>query len=437
MIGGGLAGILAAVAAARAGATVTLVSRAPGATALSMGGVDLLPSWPLASGAWRLERPTLAARWARLQREEPEHPLAAAGCTLEDLVEAARFLREHLLGAPLAWRGPEEPPFLLPTERGTLREIDLAPAVCEAGDLSRVDLFRVGVVGLPELPSFDPGYLAVALADRLQTPDGFVPLLPELRFGEGCWERPVALARALEADQGELLCQALTELAQGQGLTHLLLPPVLGLSGSPGLLARLRAGTGLAVFEPLAVNAPCPGLRLHHALHDLAEAFGVRRLLGQVDAYELADDGRQVVGLRISTPPETTSFLACQEVVLATGGLYGGGLVWSGQPQEALLGLPVVAGPGRAGHHRPTTRPLAVALADDPTAPSAVFGAGVACDLRQLPLDRQGLPAFRNVRVCGGLLAGHDAGARRGGSGIALVTGWRAGRLAAGGEEAS
>jgi glycine/D-amino acid oxidase-like deaminating enzyme len=43
VVGGGLAGAWAAITAAQEGATVTLVSRAPGATALYAGGMEIAP----------------------------------------------------------------------------------------------------------------------------------------------------------------------------------------------------------------------------------------------------------------------------------------------------------------------------------------------------------------------------------------------------------
>jgi len=453
VIGGGLAGIVAAVAASRAGAQVTLVSRAPGATALCPGGVDLVSSpprrgagrpWPAADGRHLPglgpagTRPTLAQNLAHLQSVQPEHPLAVLGIEPAELVGVAQFLREHLLGAPLAWKGLEQPPFLLPTEAGTLREMDLPPAAAEGGDLSEARLddgMRVGVVGLPELPSFDPSFLAGALGERVGSAGRFVPLLPTVVYGDGRPLHPVAIARVIEEEQGEYLVGTLAGMVRGLGLTHLLLPPVVGLSGSPGLLARLRDVTGLVPFEALAVTSPCPGLRLLDALHDMADAYGVQRLHGAVLSYELDEATLRVTGLLVGLQHGGTFRLPCSEVVLATGGLWGGGIEWAQAACEPIFGLPVVSGPHPAAHAQPCQRPLPLSLLPDPRVPQASFAAGVRTDGQLRPLDpgKNHWPIV-NLRACGGVLHGHDPGARRGGTGVALLTGWRAGLLAAGAE---
>src|SRR5258708_27718049 len=70
VIGGGMAGCWAAATAASAGARVTLVRRALGATAVSAGPVDFVP--PLEAGE--------AAGWlGRLARTDPQHPYVESG----------------------------------------------------------------------------------------------------------------------------------------------------------------------------------------------------------------------------------------------------------------------------------------------------------------------------------------------------------------------
>lgn len=447
VIGGGLAGTVAAVAAAHLGAEVTLVSRAPGATALCPGGVDLVPTRPRRSrgGSETLlrapagptePRPTLAENLSALLRAEQSHPLAVAGVTADTLVQAAQFLRAHLPAAPLAWKGLDHPPFLLPTETGTLREIDLPPAAAEGGDLSDPEVrggMRLGIAGLPELPGFDPSFVAGALGERLGQPERFVPLLPAARYGSGSPLHPVALARLIEQDQGELLVTSLAALVRDLGLSHLMLPPVVGLDGSPGLLARLREATGLTCFEALAVSGPCPGLRLLQALHDMADSFGVRRIRGRVTGFELEEPACRITVLQVGLPGGGLLLLAADELVLATGGLYGGGIEWcSDGAGETIFGLPVSPGPGPSSHARPCRRPLPRSLLADPAQPQAAFAAGVRVDplLRPRP-EGDGMRAPVNIRACGGVLCGHDPGARRGGTGVALLTGWLAGRYAA------
>jgi len=436
VIGGGLAGVAAAVAAREEGAEVALVSQAPGASAFSCGGVDLLPSLGLSSplGPGGTLRPagarlTLRQRLERLLGEEPEHTLARMSATADELEGCARFLSEHLVDSALSFRGLDDAPFLLATEQGTLREMDLPPAACRPGDLDDLANMRVGVVGLPDYPGFDPSFVAGTLGVRCDAPDRFVPLLPPLHLGGGRELHPVLLARLLEEGAAERLCALLTALVADLDLTHLMLPPLLGLTGTPGLLARMQETTGLVPFEAVGVSSACPGYRLLHALHEMADAFGVLRVDGRVELCEVQD--RRALAAHVVQCAGQQRRLPLDSLVLATGDLYGGGLVWDRWPAESILGLPVHAGPGASAHPQPTRRPLATSLERDPGMEQAAFGAGLGVDERMTPLGWSGEPSLSNVWAAGALLAGHDPGARRGGSGVAWVSGTRAGWAAA------
>jgi glycerol-3-phosphate dehydrogenase subunit B len=94
VVGGGMAGGIAALAARAAGARVALVRRSPGATALSSGAISVapdlggLPGEPLASRRGPLDAAIrLAAAW-------PDHPYALAG--VARLGEALAFAASEL-----------------------------------------------------------------------------------------------------------------------------------------------------------------------------------------------------------------------------------------------------------------------------------------------------------------------------------------------------
>src|SRR5579864_5140745 len=94
VVGGGLAGCWAAATAASAGARVTLVRRALGATAVSAGPLDFVPPAEAADPAGWL---------GRLARSDPEHPYVAGGVgpSLEELEEEADRLAAALGNAGL------------------------------------------------------------------------------------------------------------------------------------------------------------------------------------------------------------------------------------------------------------------------------------------------------------------------------------------------
>jgi len=438
ILGAGLAGTAAALAAAEAGAQTTLVEAAPGASALAHGGLDLLPGGLVADAQVCLDPPptlgprrsSLRRRWEELRRERPEHSLCRMELRLEELAEAALLFDDLLGGGLRGWRGPERAPYLLATEGGALREVDLPAPAARAGDLEGLSSLRVGIVGLPELPDFDPSFLAGVLGQRCQGADRFVPLLPEIEFASGGALRALSLARLLDRDDGAGLAQALAQMTPGLGLSHLMLPPVLGLERSAQIRQSLHEATGLQVFEAVAERSPCPALRTRRALDAALASFEVTRLAARALGAELLD--RRVLALHLQ-PVDGAGVLRVplDSLVLATGDLYGGGLQWRAGLREALLDLPVVPGDGSAPAL--LRRPLHRALGTDPAAVQPAFAAGLAVDGRLQPLGADALPAARNVWACGALLAGHDPGAERGGSGVAWLSGRQAGRFAAGG----
>jgi glycerol-3-phosphate dehydrogenase subunit B len=104
-----------------------------------------------------------------------------------------------------------------------------------------------------------------------------------------------------------------------------------------------------------------------------------------------------------------------EAVVLATGGIAGGGLIGmpDGQLVEPLLGLPVEA--PSAEHW----------LADDPFDPAGhpLEAAGIRTDATLRPVDRKGKVVLANVVVVGSLLAGQRYLSERCGDGVAIASG--------------
>src|SRR5581483_8620755 len=131
VVGGGLAGCWAAATAAAAGARVTLVRRALGATATSAGPLDFVPP---------LEAADPAAWLARLSRSDPDHPYVAGGSaapSLEELEAEAERLGLALVAAGVPVRVSLRSRVLLAGITGQVRLAGVAPESQAAGDLGR------------------------------------------------------------------------------------------------------------------------------------------------------------------------------------------------------------------------------------------------------------------------------------------------------------
>jgi glycerol-3-phosphate dehydrogenase subunit B len=226
------------------------------------------------------------------------------------------------------------------------------------------------------------------------------------RFDDPAWRASAidAIARAIAA-------------APGSG-GRVGLPAVLGIRDHAAVLAALRQRLAAAPFEMPLVPPSVPGLRLYAALR-----AGLIRAGGRIQVGEMVErvehDGRRVTAV-VSAAAARSFTVRAGSLVLATGGIAGGGLVAErdGRLLEPLLGLPVEAPPADEW------------LSEDPFDPAGhpLEKAGIRTDAELRPVDADGASVFDNVRVAGSLLAGHRYIRERCGDGVALTSGWRAAR---------
>jgi glycerol-3-phosphate dehydrogenase subunit B len=417
VVGGGLAGAVAALAAKARGASVLLARRAPGATALSGGALgvapdlDALPDDPLLGRRSPLE----SAR--RLAARRPGHPYAVLG--VHQLEEALGFAGANL--SALVEPADGRPRFLAHVSGG-LAECALCLRSQAAGDLRRVRGLAVAV-GFSGHLGFEPRLVAAAVA-RLTAAGGpksaFAEASSFMGPGEGAL-RPIELARTLEQPgAAEALGEAI-RAALPRGATVALVAPVLGLDPSARVHARVEAAAGLPVAEVVSDPPSVPGLRLDAALlARLAEA-DVELLHGELASGSGPGRLVQVGGVTV----EAAAW------VLATGRFIGGGLVRNDRLAEPLFDLPVLASEAGAAGLTLAGRPPVSLTMRARTAAQPLLAAGVMVDASGRPLDERGLPVDQRLFAAGALIGGHEHAADQTGLGVAILSGWLAGRGAA------
>jgi glycerol-3-phosphate dehydrogenase subunit B len=416
VVGGGMAGAVAALAARRAGRTVALLCRAPGATALSSGAISVapdlgaVPGEPLAS-----RRPPLEAA-ARLAAVRPDHPYAVAGTAR--LGEALAFACDEL-GAVLAPHDGRRR-FL-----ATLYGSTVGVAVCQranvAGDLLSVRGL-LAVAGFRGHAGFDAPLVAAGLA-RYAPRGGPATRAIELALPEGtdALARPHELARALDAPgAAEALGGALRAVLPA-GAAAALLPPVLGLDPDARAADRIAAAAGLPVAETLSDVPSVPGLRLWRALEARLAAAGVRVLQGELAAPPAPGDPVRAGDAEVRAPAW----------VLATGRFVGGGIARRGVLAEPALRLPVQAAEGKEAGVHLAVRPAASLTARDRRSAQPLLSAGLRFDRALRPLDERGHPVHPRLHAAGAVLGGHEQATDGTGLGVAILTGFLAGIAAA------
>jgi glycerol-3-phosphate dehydrogenase subunit B len=235
VIGGGVAGVSAAVAAQQRGARTCLVRAAPGATALS-------------SGAW-----------GGPLREELRTGLAAGGLELGRTQGALVHERGQRVAAEFAGN----------THVG---------ATAAAGTL---------VCGFAGLPQFNAQTLARLWNRDEPLPSRTIHLAETPAAG---WTTS-SLAAHLEKHPDALLAQLPDVKAE-----RIIFPAVLGITRGRELLERLAA-RGMAAAESLAAAPSVPGWRLQLAMEAMLTARGIAMFAARARLER--SSGRRVAALRV------------------------------------------------------------------------------------------------------------------------------------------
>ena len=421
VIGGGMAGCIAALSAKRAGAEVRVVRRSLGATALSSGAIDVAADPVAPGGAWEahLISPLEAARaWSRIR---PNHPYAVLRDQLDRLEESLHFARE-VLGDLVS--GPLERNALLPTPLGTVKPAAMGQRNVLGADVASLPE-RVALVTFLVNPATDVRLAARGIEETARalgrTLTVSVVESGYLNHIEDALRTPYELGERLDAP-GAL--ERLAEDLRGrlpQGTQAVLLPPVLGRR-QPDLAGRLAQllGGGVRCAELLSPAPSLPGVRLQEALDAALSAAEIRLHEADVDATQAREE-RFVVGGETVTP---------RAVVLATGKFIGGG-IGAGQTRgkrfrETLLDLPVVAGGRFVREEHISTLTTEAVLQEQ-----AAFRTGIKVDASLRPLGRDGQPAHPRLFAAGAVLCGYDPATDKTGLGVAIFTGYLAGEAAA------
>ncbi len=374
VIGGGLAGAWAAVSAVQAGAKVTLVARAPGATALYAGGMEIAPD---------LEAVLAAEPYHPFTRLYRDHLKLAA-----DLEHVSHSLVAELGRAGLPIAGELRRPGRYPDLHGVPRSAQLVPVTVAPGELASLRGRRVAIVAVEGVGDYDAESTAEVISEH-----GVKATVARVSM------KGLPPGAAL----GDLFGRAAPAVRSGADL----------VAYPPGFVKLPANG-----FELLAA-APSPhGWRLHKALESVLRRAGVEVVAGEVTGFRRE-------GTRLLAAVVGDSELAAGAFVLASGRFIGGGLVKSRLVHEPLLDLAVYYQGEPIENAYPRLRHL------EYLDPAPAFRTGLLTDAELRPVDPTGSPAFANLRAAGSVLGGYDYAGGGCGFGVPLLTGWLAGRFAA------
>jgi len=350
VIGRGMAGVAAALEARAAGAEVTVVGAAPGATAFCGGVV-----WP--------------------ESERDDGPPSGA-------------LQGLFLACPKDARCTDG--------WGELREARLAQPAQAAGVLNpRAATRGVAVVGFRGAPQIQDaeGVAGALRAKGLNAQARELDLsLTTSEARRSPFEWATALDSRAELDR---FARALARIARGDDL--LLLPPILGIN--PESFAGLSARSSSRIGELVASQQSVPGLRLTRALDARLERAGCQVVAGTVAS--LVKGRAQLLSDQRATEP-----LHFDGAILATGRYLGGGVRRQGVFSEPVANLPLALASGKPID---ANEPIERLVGDGPGQSAPAFELGVSVDWEQHPVDADGR-ALPWLWAAGSIIAGPERG---------------------------
>lgn len=410
VIGAGVAGMAASLFASNRGISVAQVGGS-GGILFASGLLDLLAVHPIEEGnVWFDPWEGIEA----LREDIPEHPLSRIpdAKIRASLAEYLAFMESA--GIPYAGLGEKNVEMITPA--GTCKQTYRLPLTMWKAVTALREKRPCVIVDFHGLREFNANLIVDTIGEKWPLVRSERLWFPGTEGTGRVFSRHMALSLEKSECLETLAARLKPLIRQGEALG---MPALLGLQGSPHLLARLEEIVGAPVFEIPTLPASVPGFRLKEAFERHLPAKGVKVFFqSKVAGVSSGPDGR--FRLRFQEDGDTTgpAAIVAKGVVLATGRFFGKGLssdrtrVW-----ETIFGLPVWQPPHRGGWHR---RDLL-----DPSG-HEINQAGIEVDEAFRPLDARHRPAFERLFAAGSILAHQDWMRMKCGSGVAIASAYAA-----------
>jgi len=411
VIGAGLAGLVAGWQAAKQGERVRVISKGWGSLYWHTGCIDVL-------GRDGKHLVTSVLSPAELLPEfindQPGHPYSLAG--MDALVEAIEEIKELARRSGYPLRGSLERNWLLPTALGTTRQTCLAPETMIAGDLNQPG--DILIVGFDQFLDFYPHLIADNLNEQ-----GFkvfhvslnLDALREQRFVTGR-----VLAELFEqAEFRSSVVEAMDTALKEHNPARIGFPAVLGFQSALMVKGDLDERLGRPVFEIPTLPPSIPGIRLHSMLVKAIEQNGGRVVDGtQVISADVQDGTVKAVWSEAAARSKPHR---ARRYILATGGILGGGFQMEANGRLKELALDLKLEDENPGASRFASRFLS-------RKGHLVFRTGIKVNNDFRPIDESSHILLHNLNIAGAALGGFDPIQELSMEGVALVSGYLAGR---------
>lgn len=406
VIGGGLAGLMAAATAARQGKKVTLLTKGAGTLTVGSGVIDVLGY---------VNATAVISPYQSITALSADHPYTIMGReTVEQGLESfLAICREE--GYPFT--GSLHQNIWLPTVAGTLKPSCLAPE--SMNPLGMECAAKVVVVGFQGLKDFYPRLVVKGLKHSAPYRSNYHIVGIDLQLTGGRDVTFLDIARRLDTAEGRGSLVKCLSAHVGSG-DWVLLPPVLGTEPDYNIWKQLEQELGCRLVELVAPPPAVTGSRLHKLFVRHLRRLGVN--IVENAFVRSADCSKHHCRAVISQGLGREREYFADAFILATGGFLGGGIIAEpGRVYEPIMGLPVET---YAAWKMWSKHDLFACTGQ-------MFGrTGIRVNRQLNPIDSRGEIVLQNVYLAGKMLAGYDYCLEKSGNGVAVVSGYQAAIMA-------
>ena len=414
IIGAGMAGMAAALFAAKRG-VATVICGSVGGIDFSSGPLDLLAVHPVAEKkVWDNPWDALDA----LVADEPQHPYALVG--KERIQAAMDEFCDGLALMDLPYVGGAENVRML-TPAGTIKRTFRVPRSMWHGVAALEHKAPTLIVGFKGLKGFSSRQIAEV--QKQHWPDLRSVQLPFPRFRGELYVEHLAMSLN-DADLVQAL--ALAVKPHLKGAQYVGFPSALGLYGANPIQQTIETLLGAKIFEIPTLPPSLAGLRLRASFEHHLPKMGVT-VLSQKMAHSCASLPNGGIRFQIMgqgadndrTCPESEHSIVAKAAIHAGGRFFGKGLrADRNRITEPLMGLPV---------HQPESREHWHETDFFSAKGHAVNRSGLETDAMLRALGANGKPVFAgNVFAAGSILAHQDWMRMKCGAGLAIATAYAA-----------
>ena len=404
IIGGGLSGLTAGIALAKAGQHVALAAAGPSTFSYFSGSFDLL--------GYNAEGKAVSRPLDEIKNLPASHPYAKIGAG--NVAQLAAKAHSLLAEAGLSLKGDGINNHFRITPMGVARPAWLSLddcLTCEAPQPSKGDEkspFNFQILNIEGFLDFPVEFVAYGLQQMGAQATTHTVALNILQANrKSPYEtRATSIARLMDNDEilRDFAAEVESQIPNPQSQIAIVLPAVFGLSGSEPL-QKLRSMMGVPVYVIATLPPSLLGMRVQNVLRKHFVELG-----GNIFHESKVTSGIISGGEVTSIASGYSETVTADNYILATGSFQSHGLVADYRKvSEPLFNLDIDAASSRTGWTRP---------AIFESQPYMSFG--VSTDSHLHPL--RGATAVRNLYAVGSVLSGHNALAQADGTGVSLIT---------------